>query len=57
MKKRHLEVTNGEIKELQRRSRTASNGRLTIASDLSRSVAVGRLSLDEAIDIQMKRSH
>jgi hypothetical protein len=57
MKKRHLEVTNGEIKELQRRSRTASNGRLTIASDLSRSVAVGRLSLDEAIDIQIKRSH
>ena len=57
MKKRHLEVTNGEIKELQRRSRTASNGRLTIASELSRSVAAGRLSLDEAIEIQMKRSH
>ena len=56
LKRRHLEVTNGEIKELQRRSRTASSGRLTISSDLSRSVAVGRISLDEAIEIQIKRS-
>ncbi len=55
LKRRHLEVTNGEIKELQRRSRTASEGRITISSDLSRAVAVGRISLDEAIEIHSKR--
>ena len=54
-KRRHLEVTQGEMKEIQRRSRDASQGRLTIAGDLARSVAVGRISMEEAIFLQKKR--
>lgn len=46
---------DGELRELQRRSRRMSEGRLTISSDLAKAVAVGRLSMDEAIQKQRKR--
>ncbi len=42
--------TEGEVREIQRRSRRASEGRTTIPSSLARAVAVGRLSMAEAID-------
>jgi hypothetical protein len=45
-----LQPTEGEVKELQRRSRIKSQGRVTISSDLARKVALGELTLAEAID-------
>lgn len=45
-----LQPTEGEVKELQRRSRIKSQGRVTISSDLARKVALGELTLEEAID-------
>lgn len=45
-----LQPTEGEVKEIQRRSRIKSQGRVTISSDLARKVALGELTLLEAID-------
>ena len=45
-----LQPTEGEVKEIQRRSRIKSQGRVTISSDLARKVALGELTLTEAID-------
>ena len=45
-----LQPTEGEVKELQRRSRIKSQGRVTISSDLARKVALGELTLAEAIE-------
>ena len=45
-----LQATEGEVKELQRRSRIKSQGRVTISLDLARKVALGELTLEEAID-------
>lgn len=42
----------GELRELQRRSRRMSEGDITISSKLAKSVAVGRLTMDEALDRQ-----
>ena len=39
-----LQPTEGEVKELQRRSRIKSQGRVTISSDLARKVALGELT-------------
>lgn len=48
---RPLEIspTPGEVREIQRRSRVESEGRFTISKDLARSVARGRMKMDEAI--------
>lgn len=43
--------TKGEVREIQRISRLASHGKSTIPSNLARSVATGRLSLTEAINL------
>ena len=42
--------TDGELREIKRRSRKHSNGRLTISSELAKAVAVGRLTMPEAIE-------
>lgn len=47
--------TTGEIREVQRLSRRMSNGRVTISQKLAQAVAVGRLSMDEAIGRQLQR--
>jgi len=47
--KQKVRPTNGEIRDIQRRSRRHSLGRTTIPSTLARAVAMGRLSLDDAI--------
>ena len=44
----------GEVKEIQRRSRSIAEGRLTIPSKLARAVAVGRLTLSEAVELHTK---
>jgi len=41
--------TEGELRDIQRKSRMASEGMLTISRALARNVAMGRLTLDEAI--------
>jgi len=47
--------TPGELREIQRRSRLASGGRVTISSDLASAVARGEVSLEEAIDRHRRR--
>ena len=47
--KQKVRPTNGEIRDIQRRSRKHSLGRSTIPSNLARAVAMGRLTLDDAI--------
>lgn len=47
--------TPGEIKEVQRLSRRQSGGRVTISQRLAQAVAVGRLSMEEAILRQLQR--
>lgn len=42
--------TEGELRDIQRKSRVASQGELTITRALARNVALGRLTLDEAVD-------
>jgi len=44
--------TAGELREVQRRSRFHCEGRLTISSVLAKAVAVGRLTMAEAIERQ-----
>lgn len=41
--------SEGEVRDIQRKSRIASQGLVTISRDLARDVARGKLSLDEAI--------
>jgi len=43
--------TDGEVREIQRRSRRISEGRFTIPARLARAVAVGRLTLVDAVKI------
>ncbi len=45
--------TEGEVREIQRRSRRISEGRLTIPASLARAVAVGRLTLSEAVELHI----
>lgn len=47
-----LKPTNGELNEIKRRSRLKSKGQLTISKELARKVAIGDLTLDEAINKQ-----
>lgn len=44
--------TPGELRDIQRKSRLASEGRLTISRALARYVALGRLTLAEAVQQQ-----
>ncbi len=46
--------TPGEVREIQRRSRLQSGGRVTISTELADAVARGELTLDAAIDRQRR---
>ncbi|MHB8584265.1 MAG: hypothetical protein ACYDDF_00295 [Thermoplasmatota archaeon] len=46
---REIHPSDGELRDIQRKSRLASQGRVTIGRALARSVAVGELTLAEAI--------
>ena len=50
-----IRPTNGELKNLQRKSREISGGQVTISTHLAEKVAKGLLSLDEAIRLQQGR--
>ena len=52
VKKQAVRPCDGELRNIQRLSRLESNGRLTVSKDLAAKVALGELSLNEAIDIQ-----
>ena len=47
--------TPGEVREIQRRSRLQSEGRVTISTKLADAVARGEITLDAAIDRQRRR--
>ena len=47
----------GELRELQRRSRRMSEGEITISRNLAKSVAVGRLSMEEALEVQRNKRY
>ena len=49
VKKIQLDPSEGEIKEIQRRSRSTSGGRVTIPKSLAKAVAVGRMDIHEAV--------
>jgi len=47
-----VEPTEGEVRDIQRLSRIESQGALTISASLAMDVALGRMSLEEAIERQ-----
>jgi hypothetical protein len=49
-KKYKVEPTEGELRDIQRRSRIESKGRVTISKEEAKRVAKGKLTLKEAID-------
>jgi hypothetical protein len=56
-KRMPVSPTEGELREVQSRSRKTSQGRLTISSELAKAVAVGRLTMHEAIENQRLKNH
>jgi hypothetical protein len=53
--RRKVKPSTGEVREVQRRSRRESEGRLTLPIELAQAVAVGRLSMVEAFEEYDKR--
>jgi hypothetical protein len=53
--KRKVQPSTGEVREVQRRSRSESGGKYTLPIELAQAVAVGRLSMNEAFDEYDKR--
>lgn len=51
-----VESTEGEKKEMQRRSRIKSDGEITISKELAKKVVEGEVELSEAISIQRKKN-
>lgn len=51
-----VEPTQGELRDIQRRSRIVSQGRVTISKEEAEKVAKGELTLEEAITQHSKRS-
>ncbi len=49
-------VREGYIRDIQRKSRIESKGRVTISRDLARKVALGNMSLEEAIEITREKN-
>ena len=51
-KRQEVEPCAGEIRNIQRISRLKSEGSLTVSKELAKKVAVGELTLDDAIELQ-----
>ena len=49
-RKYKIKPTEGELRDIQRRSRIESKGRVTISKEEAKMVAKGKLTLEEAID-------
>ncbi len=54
--KLNIVVQEGYIREIQRKSRIESRGKITISRSLARRVALGDLTLNEAIDIARNKN-
>lgn len=54
VKKQPIDPSEGEIADIQRKSRIGSNGELTISRSLATSVAKGEISMEQAIQQQKK---
>ncbi|MGD9963278.1 MAG: hypothetical protein AB7S97_05200 [Thermoplasmata archaeon] len=52
VKRQSVKPRDGELRNIQRLSRLESNGRLTVSKGLAAKVAMGELSLDQAISLQ-----
>jgi len=50
-----IKPTAGEVREIQRRSRLDSGGRVTISAELANAVARGELTLEDALASQRRR--
>ncbi len=55
-KRQEVEPCQGEIRNIQRISRLESSGSLTVSKDLAKKVAIGEISLRDAIDTQKNGS-
>ena len=55
VKRQLVMPSDGEITDIQRKSRISSGGNLTISRALAEAVAVGEISMDQAIDRQRDR--
>ena len=49
-----IRPSDGELREIQRRSRIRSGGSITISKELARRVATGEMNMDEAIEEQKR---
>jgi xanthine/CO dehydrogenase XdhC/CoxF family maturation factor len=56
-KRQEIEPCQGEIRNIQRISRLESAGSLTVSKDLAKKVALGEISLRDAIDTQKNGTH
>ncbi|RLF65146.1 MAG: hypothetical protein DRN30_04550 [Thermoplasmata archaeon] len=50
-----MKIPDGVLKDIQRKSRLISNGRVTISRELALRVALGELSINEAIEVMLKK--
>ena len=55
--KYEINPTAGEIRDIQRISRMESNGAVTISKPLAEKVASGKLTLEQAINVQRKKNN
>lgn len=51
-----VKPTQGELRDIQRRSRIESHGRVTISKDMAKKVAIGKFTLEEAIKRATERN-
>jgi hypothetical protein len=49
-----VEPSEGEIRNIQRQSRIFSDGRVTISATLAKKVALGEITLEEAVSLQQR---
>lgn len=54
VKRQEVQPCPGEIRNIQRISRLESMGRVTVSKELARKVALGELTMEDAIEIQEK---
>jgi hypothetical protein len=45
-----IDISEGELRDIQRISRNKSNGRVTIPTELARKVAKGEVTIEQAIE-------
>lgn len=57
VKKQAVRPCDGELRNIQRLSRLESNGRLTVSKELAERVALGEMSLGEALEAQLKNGN